>query len=121
MNARTDLLKERTMQFALRVARFCKTLPATWECGHVADQLFRSSTGQASNYFSSCRGRTHREFRAKLGIALEESDETLFWLTFISRSGMSTDKELDYLLGESRELIAIFTASLRTAIANSRR
>jgi four helix bundle protein len=108
-------MKERTMQFAVRVARFCRTLPETWEGRHVADQLFRCCTGQASNFSASCRGRTRREFAAKLGTVVEESDETVFWLTFINRAGISDCEELKNLMKEGRELLAIFAASAKTA------
>ncbi len=120
MNPLAEALEERTMRFALRVTQLCRALPASWEGRHVADQLFRSATGLAANYRASRRGRSHREFTAKLGTTLEEADETLFWLVFSGRSGMATGDELEYLAGQARELVAIFTTSVKTAIANQR-
>ena len=108
-------LEERTMRFALRVTKFCRTLDDAWDAQHVAHQLFRSSTGMASNYRASRRGRSHREFTAKLGVALEEADESVFWLLFVQRSELSSSSELTCLLTEGKELLAIFTASVRTA------
>jgi four helix bundle protein len=90
-------------------------LPDDRESRHIADQLFRSCTGTASNYRAACRGRSHRDFTAKLGVAQEESDETLFWLVFIKRGEYLSGDELEYLLNESQELLAILTASVKTA------
>ena len=50
----------------------------------------------------------------------EESDEALFWLMLIGRSGMSQSDEQTELTGESRELLAIFTQSAKTASENNR-
>jgi four helix bundle protein len=115
MNEFGVAMEERTMRFALRVARFCRTLGDTFDAQHVARQLFRCATGAASNYRAARRGRSHREFTAKLGVVLEEADESEFWLVFASRSEISAGPELDELLREAKELVAIFTASVRTA------
>jgi four helix bundle protein len=115
MNELAEALQERTLRLALRVAGFCRSLPDTGEGRHVADQLFRSSTGMAANYRASCRARSHREFTAKLGVVLEESDETLFWLAFVMHAEIAAGPELQYLLAEGRELLAIFIASVKTA------
>ena len=119
MNERAAQFQERLLSFALRTARFLHRLPDDRESRHIADQLFRSCTSAAANYRAVCRGRSHRDFTAKLGVAHEESDETLFWLIFIKRGEYSSGIELEYLLNESRELLAILTASVKTA--NSRR
>ena len=82
--------------------------------------MFRSCTSAAANYRAACRGRSHRDFTAKLGIAHEESDETQFWLIFIKRGEYSSGTELEYLLHESQELLAILTASVKTANSHQR-
>ena len=109
------------MRFAVRIASFCRSLTATWEGRHVADQLFRSSTSLAANYTAACRGRSPREFVAKLGLVVEETDETLFWLTFAMKADLARGSEASELSAEARELLAIFTESVKTAAANLRK
>jgi len=109
------------MRFAVRIASFCRSLTATWEGRHVADQLFRSSTSLAANYTSACHGRSRREFVAKLGVVVEETDETLFWLTFAANADLARGSEASELSAEARELLAIFTASVKTAAASLRK
>jgi four helix bundle protein len=121
MNEIAEQLKERTMRFALRVVRFCRTLPNTWEGHHVRAQLFRAGTGVAANYSATCRARSHRDFVHKIGVVVEESDESLFRLTFVRRAELSTAKEGLDLLAESRELLAIFIQSAKTASTNQNR
>ena len=51
-------------------------------------------------------------------MALEEADESLFWLLFVGRSGVNETTEQKELLQESRELLAILMQSTRTASDN---
>ncbi len=81
MNA--DELKERTKQFALRVVKLVTALPKTVEGRAIAGQIVRSGTSVAANYRAACRARSRTEFVAKIGIVLEEADETLLWLELI--------------------------------------
>ncbi len=118
MNEIAEALKERALRFALQVGRFCRTLPDTFEGRHVRNQLFRCSTSTAANYHAACRARSHRDFVAKMGLVVEESDEAVFWLTFLKRAEMDDNPELDPLTGEARELLAIFSASAKTASSN---
>jgi len=106
------------MRFAVQVTRFCRGLPETWEGRHVRDQLFRSGTGVASNYSATCRARSRREFISKLGVVVEESDESVFWLKFLKQAEISDTPDGTALLGEARELLAIFIQSAKTASAN---
>jgi four helix bundle protein len=68
-----------------------------------------------ANYRAACRARSKAEFIAKLGIVLEEADESVFWLELIEETGLVGPDKLRSLLNEAEELTAIFVASLRTA------
>ena len=81
----------------------------------VGGQLVRCATSVGANYHIACRARSKKEFIAKLGIVLEESDETQFWLLLIIDAEMQPGKLIEPLLVESRELTAIFTAAIKTA------
>jgi four helix bundle protein len=52
---------------------------------------------------------------SKLGIVLEEADETVFWLELLQESEIVTSEKLTLLLQEAHELTAIFVASICTA------
>jgi four helix bundle protein len=77
--------------------------------------------GVAGNYWSACRGRSDREFVAKLGVAADEADESVLWLTAFIQSGMRNDAETKRLLAEGQELRAILSKSHKTARQNRRR
>jgi four helix bundle protein len=113
-----DELKDRTKQFALRVLKLVAALPKTIEGRAIASQLVRSGTSVAANYRATCRARSKAEFIAKIGIVLEEADETLLWLELISEANLLPSKRVDPLLAEANELVAIMAASRRSASSN---
>jgi four helix bundle protein len=78
-------------------------------------QLLRSGTGVAANYRAVCRARSRAEFLSKLGVVIEEADESAFWLEMISESGLLPSKRLADLRSEAEQLVAILNASRTTA------
>jgi four helix bundle protein len=118
MASRPEELRNRTRQFAVRVVRLFRALPKSGEARLIGNQLLRSATSVAANYRAVCRARTHAEFTAKMGIVVEETDETVFWLEFLVDTSIVRQDRLDGLLTEANELLAIFAASQRTARAS---
>lgn len=108
-------LKDRTKQFALRVMRLYRALPRREDTRVVGRQLLRSGTSVGANYRAACRARSKAEFLAKLGIVLEEADETVYWLELLQESNIMSPQELGPLVQEARELTSIFVASICTA------
>src|SRR2546428_14159733 len=114
MSEEAELLKARSMKFALDVCALIKQLPYEEPGPTVRRQLAKSSTSVAFNYRAACRGRSHAEYTAKIGVVAEESDETLGWLEFIE-AGKLIPKPLSNLVHEAKELSAIFSVSYGTA------
>src|SRR5689334_25156561 len=112
VNAET--IKARTKQFALLVIRLCRTVPSSQESRIITRQLLRSATSVAANYRAVCRARSKPDFISKLGIVLEESDESLFWLELLVEASLISNEKMKTPLKEANELVAIFVASLRT-------
>jgi four helix bundle protein len=108
-------MKKRTKDFAKRVINLCRQLPETREGRLIGNQLFRSGTSVGANYRAACRGRSKAEFIAKLGVVLEEADESLYWLEILSETQIVKADLLEPLMEEASELVAIFVASLKTA------
>jgi four helix bundle protein len=108
-------LKERTGRFALDVLDFCRSIRNIWEGRRIGDQLFDAASSVAASYRSACRGRSKAEFIARLGIVVEEADESEFWLAFAGRARLGNALTRGKLLQEAGELLAIFSASQITA------
>jgi hypothetical protein len=69
----------------------------------------------AANYRAAGRSRSKAEFIAKMGVVVEEADETVFWLEMLVDSGLVSATKLKNLQTEANELLAVFAASRGTA------
>ena len=110
-----EQMKRRTKEFAKRVIKLCRRLPNTRDGRLIGNQLFRSGTSVGANYRAACRARSKAEFVAKLGIVLEEADESLYWLEILTETQVMKAELLASLMEEADELIAMFVSSLKTA------
>jgi four helix bundle protein len=107
----------RTKQFALRIMKLVGALPKSIQGRAIASQVMRSGTSVAANYRAACRSRSKAEFVAKLGTVEEEADETAFWLELIIEGSLLTAAQIQPLLIEAGEIVAITAASKKTASA----
>jgi four helix bundle protein len=112
---RFEQLQARTRKFALRIVKLFRALPKTDDARILGKQLLRSGTSIGANYRAACRARSRAEFIAKLGIVLEEADETVFWLKLMRDAGIFPETKLREIVQEAKELVAIFVASVKTA------
>jgi four helix bundle protein len=113
-------LKKRTKQFALRVIKLVESLPKTPTARVIGGQLLRSSTSVPANYRASCRARSNAEFRAKLGIVEEETDESVFWIEMLVDADLVKLAKVEDLMDEGSQLTAIWVTSINTARGGKR-
>ncbi len=112
---RAKELQQRTKVFALRIIRMFRGLPRTEEARIIGRQVLRSGTSIGANYRAVCRARSRAEFTAKMGVVVEEADETVFWLEIMVEAEIISVAKAEDLLREANELLAIFAASQFTA------
>lgn len=110
-------LRHRASEFANRVAAFTRPLLRSAEAKQAALQLRRASSSVGSNHRAAGVARSHAEFTSKIGIVLEEADESLYWLEYLRSNKLTAGPELADLIQEALELTKIFAASARTARA----
>jgi four helix bundle protein len=108
-------LEERTRRFALAVVRFVSSLPNNKVPDALGRQLLRSGTSIGANYREANRAESRNDFIHKIAIVEKEAAETQYWLQVLDDAGIGDRTERQRLLQESGELLAIFTASGKTA------
>jgi four helix bundle protein len=118
MSPQAIALQKRTREFLKGVIVFCEKLPSTDASRRIVPQLIDSAGSTDSNYRAACRGRSRKEFIAKIGVAAEEADESKGWLEALLAAEIGNALETMALIKESDELIAIFVASQKTAKKN---
>ena len=114
-------LRDRTRAFSTRVKHFSKPLLRDFETRDVARQLRRSARGTAANYRASCVSRSPDEFVSRISVALEEADESWFWLLDLADDAIPDRAELRALTDEAHQLVKILGKSLSTARRNQAR
>jgi four helix bundle protein len=108
-------LQKRVLRFTVNVARLCDALPPAVSARRIATQLIDSSSSSYGNYRSACRARSRAEFIAKLGVVIEELDESEGWLIVLREMEHVGEAVVRPLIVETGELLSIFVASVLTA------
>ena len=115
---KADDLKKRTKSYALIIIKLYSSLPKKMEMQVIGKQILRSGTSVGANYREGCRARSSQEFLAKLGISLQELEETAYWLELLIEIDYLKKEIIKSLMQETNELIAIFVSSINTAKRN---
>jgi four helix bundle protein len=108
-------LRARTKAFALRILRLYAALPKSPQAQVLGKQVLRSGTSVGAQYREATRARSSAEFISKTESALQELEETIYWLELLADGGIVQQRKLGPLRREAEELIAIFVASVKTA------
>jgi four helix bundle protein len=115
-------LKARMREYALRVIRMYCALPKKDDVAHVlGHQALRSGTSAGAQHREAMRARSNAEFISKMESALQELEETDYWLDLLVVSGILSEKLMRDLIAETNELIAILVSSVKTVKARQKR
>ncbi len=108
-------LVARTRAFSLATIRFYSRLPKDTASQILGRQMLRSATSVGAQYREAQRAKSISDFLSKTEGALQEVDETGYWLELIQDSGIERDTALMTLRDEAEQLLAIFVAITRKA------
>lgn len=106
-------LPERTKQFALRVVRMYAALPKSDVAKVLGHQALRSGTSVGAHVREAKRPKSKKDFVSKMEGALQELEETDYWLELLGDSAVVKSSRLTSLHNEINELIAIITTMIR--------
>jgi len=108
-------LRKRTKLFALRIIKLYASLPKSTEAQVIGKQVLRSGTSVGAHYREAKRARSTAEFISKIEGALQELDETIYWLELLTESGIVPQARLTNLKSEAEELMKMLVSSAKTA------
>ncbi len=108
-------LEKRTKEFALRVIMFVANLPKNKVTDVLGYQLLKSATSIGANYREANRAESHDDFIHKVAIVEKETSETQYWLELLNETNVGDKGKRSWLVRESGELVAVFTAIGKTA------
>ena len=107
-------LCDRTKAFALRIVRLSAALPRGREADVIARQVLRSGTSVGAQCREAYRSRSNAELTSKLESALQELDETSYWLELLVEGEMVAAEKLAPLMQEADELTRVMVTVVRT-------
>ena len=111
-------LKQMTKRFGLEVIKLVESLTKTRTADVIGRQLLRAGTSVGANYRAACRGRSTADFISKAGIVIEEADESIYWMELLQEARLASEIQTKDLIQEADEIVAILTASVKTARKN---
>lgn len=118
-----EIMLNRTKTFAIDCWILCSKLPKTREYNAYVNQLIRCSSSVGANYRASQRAKSAADFINKLKIVEEEADESKFFLEILLEITIiekrNPDPNIEILIKEANELVAIVVSSIKTARINS--
>ncbi len=103
-------LEERTLEFARRIIRLCKTLPQNTINREIIGQLIRSSGSIGANYREANDALSKKDFLYRMRITRKETKESHYWLQLLEEANEERFAEISPLLNEAEELKKIFSA-----------
>jgi four helix bundle protein len=103
-------LEIRTKNFAINIIKLSIKLLNLPECKVVKNQLTKSGTSIGANYREANRARSKADFANKIRICESEANETIYWLEIITELNWVESKNIESIMAESHEILAIFTS-----------
>jgi four helix bundle protein len=102
------------LRFSTRIVVFSGVF-YRWSEPHrtLCTQLVKAGTSAGCNTEEAAGGQSRADFLSKISIALKETRETLFLLRVIQPAQLSDSADLDVLLREADELVAILTTIVK--------
>jgi four helix bundle protein len=101
-------LPARTRAYAVRIIRLYQAIPKSGEGLIMGRQILRSGTSVGAHVAESCHPKSRADFTSKIDGAMQELEETLYWMAILEDSGVLKPARLRLLKDESHQLMAIF-------------
>lgn len=108
----------RLLEWTATILELMPRLPKTESARHIGKQLLRASTSAGANYEEARSAESHADFIHKVSLAAKEAREATYWLRLVQRLELVEHAGRCALCDEGNELVAILTASAKTARRN---
>ena len=106
-------LRERTKQFALRIIKLYTALPTKGVGQALGVQILKAGTSVGAHYREAQRAKSDADFISKIEGALQELEETSYWLELLAEGNVLPARRLANLQHETAELIPIFVTIVK--------
>jgi four helix bundle protein len=107
-------IRHRAYEYCIRVIKFIDGLNNDVSTSVISKQLLRSATSIGANLVEAKSASSKKDFTNFFSHSLKSANETLFWLGLLRDAKNIKNKEINYLLSETKELANIIASSIIT-------
>lgn len=112
---KTNLIKEKSFAFALRVVKCYKYLKIEQQEYVLSKQFLRSGTAIGALVRESEHAESKADFIHKLSIALKEANETEYWLDILHQSEFLDKNAYESICADCVELLKLLTTIIKSS------
>lgn len=109
-------MEQRTKKFSVSVFKYLDILPNSNSSRIIAFQLGKSASSVGANYREANRCESADDFIHKIGIALKECSESMYWLDVL-RDLRPASENVDRLYKECEEILKILQSARSKLVA----
>ena len=109
-----DILKEKSMIFAIRIVNLYKVLCGVKKEYVMAKQVLRAGTSIGANIAEAKCAISKKEFLSKNYIAYKECAETKYWLELLQKTEFITIDDYNSIIVDCDEIYKILAAITKT-------
>ena len=118
MNDFAKSLMDRSLAFAVRIAKLAQFLADEKKDFVLSRQIARSGTSIGANVRESQFAQSDADFISKLSIALKEGSETQYWLEVLMKAEYITEKQFLSLRADADRLVGLLVRILKSKKRN---
>lgn len=115
---RRNVVKEKSLAFAIRVVKLCRWLQETKREFVLSKQLLRSGTAIGALVREAEQAESKPDFIHKMAIALKEANETEYWLDLLYQTELIDSKGFESIQPDAIELSKLLTSIIKTTRKN---
>jgi four helix bundle protein len=117
-NAEKSPLKEKTLDFALRIVKLYQFLTSIKKEFVISKQILKSGTNPGAMVREALNAESSMDFIHKLGIAQKEIGETQYWLELLFKADFLSSTEFTSIYSDSEEIMKMLRSSILTKKKN---
>ena len=112
--AKKDVLRDKTLQFAIRIVNLNKYLVNEKKEFIMSRQIMKSGTNPGAMVREAANAESGKDFIHKLFIAKKETGETQYWLELLHATDYISETEYSSLYADSEEIAKLLSSSIIT-------
>jgi four helix bundle protein len=115
---KNNILADKSVDFAIRMAKCYKYLMDEKKEFIMSKQLFRSGTSIGANIHEAIQAQSKSDFVSKLSISMKEASETSYWLVVLHKAEVLDAAIYSSLKNDIDELIRLLVSTIKTTKKN---